>query len=352
MSNLGFEIKDDSSKMKAFVYEDWGKIVVKDVLKPTPGEKEVLLKVTACGICGSELETFKSKSERRIPPLVLGHEFIGIVEECGSGCGHLKKGQAALVNSVISCGSCEYCKTGQTNLCKNREVFGMHRPGAAAEYVIAPVEFVYPVSSDFPIVGGALVEPLANAVHVVELLPNEKEPFIIIYGSGPIGLMILQACKVLLNAEVLMIDLNDNRLSVAEKVGADHVLNSKRESVDDYLSKLGIKNGVDISIDAVGTEHTKKESTAVLKAGGITCWIGLYDNELVCDSYNIVLEEKRIVGSYSATKADFLKAADLIYSGKVDGESWVSTFEIDRAEEAFKRMLKPEGKDLKAVILP
>lgn len=352
IKKIYYKNDNDNQLMKALYYSDWDVIEITEVPVPLPREGEVQVRVEACGFCGSELETFKTRSTRRTPPLILGHEFAGRIESAGPGVTDFKKGQKVMVNSVISCGNCPPCKRGQTHLCVNRQVFGMNRPGAMAEFVIAPAEYVYPLPDDFPPVDGALIEPLANAVHVVDLLPGKKEPLVVLFGMGPIGLMILQACKVLLKGKIIAIDTKESRLKIAEELGADQLLNPNVNEPGKEISQFTGGEGADISIDAVGTSSTKISSIDVLRPGGTALWIGLYDNELQLDSYEVVLKEKKILGSYSATKDDFIKAAELLYTKQVRGDNWVTLFSMNDAVSAFYRMLNSEGDDCKAVILP
>ena len=338
--------------MKALLYEDWDKITLADKEKPEPVRGEILVRVEACGLCGSELETFKTHSPRRTPPLVLGHEFAGRVEATGPDVSGFSIGQKVMVNSVISCGKCAPCRRGQTHLCRNRQVFGMNRPGAMAEFVIAPAEFVYPLPEDFSPVSGALVEPLANAVHVIDLLPQERDPVLVLFGAGPIGLMILQAARVLLGARVIAVDKKPKRLQYAKDAGAVRTVNPDEEDIAHIVESLTASEGADISVDAVGTSGTKETSVDILRPGGTALWIGLYNNEMKLESYKVVLKEKKIIGSYSASRDDFLRAADLMYTGQVSGENWVTTFAMNEAVDAFYRMLDGSEDDCKAVVLP
>src|SRR5947209_13420919 len=155
--------------MQALLYPAYGEMMVSQVPAPRPGPGELLLRVGACGICGSELGSFAARSRRRVPPLVMGHEFAGTVEALGEGTTGVQVGDRVVVNSLVHCGACDLCRRGRTHLCRNREVFGMHRPGAFAELVAVPAAIVYPMPAAMTAVQGALVEPLANGIHVVSL---------------------------------------------------------------------------------------------------------------------------------------------------------------------------------------
>ncbi|MCK4249759.1 MAG: alcohol dehydrogenase catalytic domain-containing protein [Candidatus Omnitrophica bacterium] len=338
--------------MKALVYEDWFVLKVKEVPKPRISDGEALIKVEACGICGSELETYKNKSPRRKPPLILGHEFSGTVIEIKGSDSGLKIGRKVVVNSVISCGKCLCCKRGALNLCTNRQVFGMNRDGAIAEYVKVPLEYVYQRPDSLDAVKASLVEPLANAVHLFQKLPQINQPKIAVIGAGCIGLMIMQAAKLIKNSKVIVCDLNEERLTEAKNLGADLIIHPGKEDFIQRSIAFSGQGGLDICIDAVGSEVTKKAAINVLRPGGHAVWIGLFDNEIKLDSYAITLYEKSIMGTYSALKEDFQEAVRLLADGRIKAGDWVKIYKLDDAVEAFHDMLEPKGNSIKAVIRP
>ena len=338
--------------MKAFVYSDWGVLEVKDVPVPTIGKGEALVRVEACGICGSELEAFKSRSPRRTPPLILGHEFCGVIESLGERETDLHPAQKVIVNSVVSCGKCHPCLRGDTHLCRRRQVFGMDRPGAIAEFVAAPIDNIYPRPENLSPVLGALTEPLANGVHVMNLLPEIHKPTVAIIGAGAIGLMALQAAIALRSARVLVADVKEARLQEARKLGAELTINPKSAALVEACLEFSGADGVDMCIDAVGTAGTKRQSIAVVRPAGSCCWIGLYNNEATLNTYDVTLPEKKISGSYSASRSNFECAAQLLSEGKAAGGDWVKVFPMDEAVKAFERMLEAKDNDIRAVILP
>lgn len=338
--------------MRALVYSDWGVLKVKEVPTPKIKNNEALVRVEACGICGSELETFKSRSPRRTPPLILGHEFCGIIESVGDRAIGLKPGQKAVINSVISCGKCYPCLRGDTHLCTSRQVFGMHRPGAIAEYVAAPADHIYSRPETLPPVLGALAEPLANGVHVMNILPKIDNPSIAVIGAGAIGLMALQAALALRKARILVADINDERLLEAKKLGAETTINPKSANLIKACIEFSAADGLDICIDAVGASETKRQSLAAVRPGGVCVWIGLYNNEMKLTTYDVTLPEKKIFGTYSGTREDFECAIRLLSNGDAKGGDWVKVFSMKEAVGAFERMLTPNGNDIKAVILP
>ena len=171
--------------MKALVYAAHDRIEVRDVPEPAPGAGEVLVRVAAAGICGSELEAFATRSPRRPPPLVMGHEFCGQVAALGPGVQGIQVGDRVVMNSLIACGACEACREGRAHLCPRRDVFGMRRPGGFAELCVVPAATVFHLPEKVSPLEGALVEPLANAVHVGTLVQERlPETVVVIDAAG------------------------------------------------------------------------------------------------------------------------------------------------------------------------
>ena len=262
--------------MRALIYNDWNSVETLETPKPTPQSGEALIRVEACGICGSELETFRNRSPRRTPPLILGHEFCGVVETVGPHTSAAVSGDRIVANSVVSCRECDPCKRGDSNLCVNRKVFGMHMPGAIAEYVTVPEPFLYPRPPDLSPIMGAVVEPLANAVHLLRLLPETTRPTIAIMGAGAIGLLTLQAAAAMRNARTVIADIQPGRLKTAAALGAAMTIDPSTQDMRAACRSLSGSDGADISIDAVGSRETRLLSLRVVRPGGYAVWIGLH----------------------------------------------------------------------------
>src|SRR5580692_5495098 len=209
------------SRMKALYYPAWGKLEVRDVPIPTLVDGEVLLCVSNCGICGSELETFRDASIRRMPPLIMGHEFCGQVEEVHGAQVDRLKGRRVIAHALVHCGECSACLRGDTNLCLRRQVLGMDRPGAFAEYVAVPERVLIPWPEDLPAATAVFTEPLANGINAMRQGPNARKSRVAIIGAGPIGLMCLFAAKQLHQSSVLISDRIPERLNAALSLGAD-----------------------------------------------------------------------------------------------------------------------------------
>lgn len=338
--------------MKVLLYPEYQRLELAEQSRPQPAEGEVLLRVASCGICGSELEAFKNRSPRRVPPLVMGHEFCGVVEEVGPGVRALAHGQRVISHSLFGCGLCVRCLRGDSHLCADRQLFGMNRAGAFAEYVTAPEKCLIPWPESLSVEAASLAEPLANGVHVVGLTRRLAPNSVVIIGAGPIGLMCQQAFQSLSSADTVVADFIPERLDAAGRLGTKHLINSRHEDFLAEVLNLTGGDGADVVVDAVGSGLSKQQSLAATRPGGATVWIGLHENTVSIDSHEITLRERSVHGSYAASLDELKVAADLLASGRVDGSSWIKTFPLVEGVEAFNRMLASRGDDIKAVLLP
>jgi len=336
--------------MRALFYPAFDRLEIAAVAVTPPRPDEVRLKVAACGICGSELETFKHRSPRRTPPLVMGHEFCGIIAETGAEVRDWAVGARVVSNSLVPCGRCVRCRRGDTHLCAERQIFGMHRPGAFAEYVNVPARCLIPWPANLPAEAAALAEPMANGIHVVRLTQDRPAATALVIGAGPIGLFCQQALQTLRGSRVIVADLSPARLAVAKKLGAIRVVNPREEDVAKVLQAETEGEGADLTVDAVGGAVTKRTALEALRPGGDSVWIGLHENTVPVDTYNITLPERVVFGTYAATIAELRQALDLMAAGRVDALSWVQRFPLADCVTAFNRMLAAQGADLKAVI--
>jgi L-iditol 2-dehydrogenase len=338
--------------MKTLLYPAYERLEIADQSKPRPGNGEVLLRIAACGICGSELEAFKNRSPRRVPPLVMGHEFCGVVEEAGPRVSSLAPGQRVVSHSLFGCGLCVRCARGDAHLCARRQLFGMNRAGGFAEYVSVPEQCLVAWPESLPAYAASLAEPLANGVHVVGLTRHLNPSIVVIIGAGPIGLLCQQAFQCLSSADVVVADLIPERLDVASRLGAKHIVESRHEDFLEAVLRLTEGEGADVLVDAVGSGLSKQQSLAATRPGGTTVWIGLHENTVTIDSHEVTLAERRVQGSYAASLDELKVAVDLLASGRIDGTSWIKTFPLVEGVEAFRSMLAARGDNIKGVLIP
>jgi L-iditol 2-dehydrogenase len=338
--------------MKTLLYPDYERLEIADRSKPQIGDGEVLLRIAACGICGSELEAFKNRSPRRVPPLVMGHEFCGVVEEAGPGVSTLAEGDRVVSHSLFGCGRCVRCLNGNSHLCAGRQLFGMNRPGGFAEFVSAPERCLVAWPESLSPKEASLAEPLANGIHVVGLTRQLNPAVVAIIGAGPIGLLCQQAFQSLSSADVVVADLVGERLEAARRLGAGHIIDSQHQDFLEEVLRLTGGEGADVLVDAVGSGLSKKQSLAATRPGGTTLWIGLHENTVTIDSHEVTLAERRVQGSYAASLDELKLAVDLLATGRIDGTSWIKTFPLVEGVEAFRSMLAGRGDNIKGVLLP
>ncbi|MGC9135530.1 galactitol-1-phosphate 5-dehydrogenase [Caldivirga sp.] len=335
--------------MKALVWTAVGKMEIKDVPKPIPQPGWVIMRVKYTGVCGSDIGGFLGKNELRRPPLIMGHEFTGIVEEAGPGVPREYVGKLFTVNPIIGCGHCRYCRSGLKNLCLMRKIIGIDYPGAYAEYVAVPADNLYPVSDP---VKGALAEPLATSLRAVRLSGVSLGDSVLVIGAGPVGSLAIK----LLNAggikDITAVDINAHRLEWARRWGASRTLNATGEEALKVIKEL-YPEGVDAVIDAVGSVDTRRLAINTVRRGGRVVFVGLHDNEVSIPGNLIVRSEIEIKGSFSYTDEDFRRAVNIIESGLLDPrEGWVDVRPLERGQETFTELAGAETRYVKVMLTP
>ena len=308
----------------------------------------VLVRVRATGICGSDLDGFLGRSKARVPPLVLGHEFCGVVEKAHNGS-NLRAGQPVAVYPLIVCGRCRYCLAGRHQICPNRKVYGLDLDGALAEYVSAPEQCLFPMPAQMSYVEGALVEPLANGLHVLRRCPPLDGLTGVVYGAGPIGMFALWAAKEHGAARVAVVDVNPHRLSKAGELGADLVLNAAELDSAAVVKEWTGGLGADFAIDAVGSSECRANSVRSLAPGGTAVWIGLSGGTAEIDGTAVVRREVEIKGSYAYDFDDFRGALSMLADKRFPVENVVSRSSLADGQSIFETLASPNTSLMKVV---
>ncbi len=211
--------------MKALLLTKYRSLEIADLPVPLPGPDEVLIRVAACGICGSDVHGYDGSSGRRIPPLVMGHEAAGVVASLGAEVKNVFEGDRVTFDSTIYCGACAYCARGEVNLCDNRQVLGVscgdyRRAGAFAEFVLVPARIVYRLPDSLSFEEAAMLEAVSVAIHAVSLIPIAPDSSALVFGAGTIGLLALQALRAAGCSRVFISDVDPTRLKLAQELGA------------------------------------------------------------------------------------------------------------------------------------
>jgi len=300
--------------MKAAVWYGGKDIRIEELPTPKIKDDEVLVKVKAVSICGSDLHAYIGVSKRRMPPLVMGHEFSGEIVKVGRTVKGLKEGERVVLEPVLSCGTCVLCRRGRSNICENIKLVGLHLCGAFSEFVAIPASKCHRLPDAISFEEASLVEPLAVAVHAVNLASLEKGEDIGIIGSGAVGVMTLQVAKNIGAGNIFVVDTLDYRLELAKKLGATTTINAKKENP---IQRILSDGGVDAVFEAVGHEETVQQAIAMVKKGGKVIVIGMLEATMELPMLDVVVKEIEIRGSYGYTSDDFEQALNLIAKGKV-----------------------------------
>jgi threonine dehydrogenase-like Zn-dependent dehydrogenase len=335
--------------MKALYYPAWGNLDIRDVPIPTLLDGEVLVRVFSCGICGSELETFRSASQRRTPPLIMGHEFCGQVEEVHGAQANPLKGRRVIAHALVHCGECSACRRGDTNLCVRRQVLGMDRPGAFAEYVSVPERVLIPWPEDLPASKAVFTEPLANGINAMRQGANARRSRVVIIGAGPIGLMCLFAAKHLYQSSVVISDHIPERLNAARMLGADLTVHASQQNLATESLKYWAGERAEFVIDAVGSSETKLRSLDLVERGGMVVWVGLHEDRIELNSYALTLGQKCVSGIYSGSMDDLRQSAQLLSATDLE-TSWATEYTLEEGEAGFRDMLQGDGNKIKAIL--
>jgi L-iditol 2-dehydrogenase len=343
--------------MKALLLEEYKKLKVVDFPEPEVGADDVLIRVASCGICGSDVHGFDGSTGRRIPPVIMGHEAAGTVAKTGSNVKRFKDGDRVTFDSMISCTKCFYCRKGQPNLCTDRRVLGVscgeyRRHGAFAEYVVVPQHIVFLVPDSVPFDHAAMVEPVSVAVHAANLSGVRLGDSVLVVGAGTIGLMTLQAMRVNGCGKLMVSDLDDGRLALARKLGADVVINAKKEDVVERVREITGGEGADVVMEAVGADPTVQASIQAARKGASVVLIGNVTPTVSLPLQSVVTREIRVQGS-CASNNDYPACLELMGRGAIQVEPMISlTAPLDAGPEMFARLYAHESGLTKVILKP
>lgn len=304
--------------MKAAVFTGKKQVEVRDVPVPEIKDDEVLIKVKAVGICGTDIHIFKGEYFTEFP-VIPGHEFSGVIERVGRSAGYFREGDRVTADPNIFCESCYFCKQNLQNHCENLRVIGVsgsHSHGAFAEYVAVPYKNVFPLDDRVSFSQGAFVEPLACVAHGMDMAGIRFGSEILIVGAGPIGLLLLQSVKVYGGSRVVVLDLDSEKLRIARELGADLTLSADGREAE--ALKASAPRGFDYVIDATGIPAIIEKSMAYLKKAGTFLLFGVCpsDSKITLNPYEIFLYDWKIVGSFAIRK-NFLQSIHMLSSGHI-----------------------------------
>ena len=341
--------------MKAAVWNGPYELSIKQVPRPSPASGEVLIKTKVVGICGSDREVFEGRFKQAIPPLILGHEGGGMVEEVGPDVRKLKKGDRVIVEALLFCGECENCQKSRYNLCVHHKVFGMIGvPGEYADYFAAPEKNCHILPEKVSWEEAGLIDTLAGPVHGISRLDVPLRGSVAVFGPGPAGLFFCRLAKLRGAAKVFLVGTRDNRLDYGKSYGADLAINaSKKDAVEQILGATGGR-GVDIVIEAAGSEKALNDGMKVLIKGGQLLIYGVFGGgPIAVDIQPIQINEYSIIG-INGYPYKYPQTIKLIEDGLVDVKSLVShRFSLEQLPDLFSSGFIAERREnyMKGVVL-
>ncbi len=331
--------------MKALVYTAPRKVEYREEPSPERQPDDVLVKVDAVGICGSDMHAFLGHDERRIAPLILGHEASGVVAE-----GDLK-GRRVVINPLVTCGACRACSSGRSNLCTRRQIISMApRQGAFAEYIAIPERNLIEIPDGLDAAKAALAEPIATGWHAVRKareasdLPMENSRALV-FGGGAVGLAAALSLHASGCRDIMLAETNARRRETASKAGICRAF-------DPLDTEIVLESNVDLVIDCVGAKPTRRAATAAVRPGGVIVHVGLADGADGMDVRKLTLQEITFIGTYTYTMEDFRETVAAMHAGALGELDWFEQRGLSDGAEAFEDLIEGRVASAKIILRP
>lgn len=343
--------------MKALLLTEYRRLEVTDFPTPEPGPDELLVRVRACGICGSDIHGYDGSTGRRIPPLIMGHEAAGTVEAVGRAVVRFRAGDRVTFDSTVYCGQCDFCRAGLINLCDRRQVLGVscgeyRRHGALAEYVVVPERTAVAVPEELPFEHAAMVEPVSIAVHAVNRLPLRLGDSAVVVGAGMIGLLIIQALRMAGCGLVVAVDVEPQKLSLARELGADVGLDARDVETAAKVVKLTGGRGADVAVEAVGAAAPVQLAIRCLRKGGALGLVGNITPNIELPLQAVVTRELTLYGS-CASQGEYPACLELLRRQAIRVAPLISArIPLAAAPQWFERLYQREPGLLKVIVEP
>lgn len=340
--------------MRAMIFKTPNEpLVLEEWATPEPAPGEIVVKVAACGVCHTDLHyidhgvpTFKK------PPLILGHEAAGIVTAVGQGVTERREGDRVLLPAVLTCGHCDNCRTGRENICLNMKMFGNDIDGSYAEYVAAPAKDSFLLPESIPLIEGSIIaDAISTPFHAVKNRGQVRGgDHVVVFGCGGIGMNIVQVATAF-GAQVIAVDLKDEKLEVARSFGARATVNPGQvERVDKEVRKL-TGGGADIGFEAVGNPATISMAFSCIRNGGRLVVVGYTDQKVSLNAGRIMYREMEVIGSLGCRPVDYPRLIDMVAAGTIKVKEMVShRFALEDTNMALDQLRAGEG--LRSVIVP
>lgn len=333
--------------MSALVLTGKRQMTVESTSRPQPSDDEVLIEVSAAGICGSELGGFLGTNALRTPPLVMGHEASGRIsveslEPLGDGS-TARVGKLVTFNPLLTCGVCAFCRDARTNLCSERRIVGIHCPGAFAEVVSVPARQCWSLPESLDAATAVMVEPMACAVRAVKRALLRESSTVVVLGAGPIGLCTLLAAQEKVQSRLVVVEPSKRRRELAKDWGATDWLEPGSE----------IEREFDVVIDAVGSAESRVEAFERVKPGGRIVVLGLHDEQSVLPVAGLVRDEIEMLGSFAYVQEDFAGAIELLHKAlPLPADDWLEVRSLNDGQAAFTELVSGDFEKAKIALVP
>lgn len=343
--------------MKALLLKEYKKLELTDLPEPAVGPDDIVVRVKACGICGSDVHGYDGSTGRRIPPIVMGHEASGIVAATGTQVTRFRPGDRVTFDSTVYCGSCYFCRRGDINLCDDRQVLGVsvseyQRNGAFAEFLAVPERIVYALPETISFEQAAMIEAVSVAVHAVGMTPVKLGDTAAVIGSGMIGLLVIQALRLTGCSRIIAVDVNEGRLKLAAEYGADHCLNAEQSDVPNEIRALTSGRGADVSMEVVGTTQTVQSAAHSLRKGGVLTAVGNLSPNVEFPWQWIVTRQIRVMGS-CASAGEYPVCIDLLSRGAIRVDPLITAIApLEEGPVWFDRLYRRESNLMKVILQP
>ena len=343
--------------MKSLVLTESKVLRIQESPTPDLAADEALIRVKACGICGSDVHGYDGSSGRRIPPLIMGHEAAGVIEGMGAKVEGFSLGDRVTFDSTVYCGECEYCLEGKVNLCDRRMVLGVscgeyRRHGAFAEYVAVPSRILYKLPPSLPFEHAAMIEAVSVAVHAVGRVKFQPGDASVVVGAGMIGLLLVQAARAAGCDRVIAVDLDRDRLKLAKELGATQSINPLESDTIETILGATAGQGVRVSFEVVGSTPTVETAIQATRKGGAVVLVGNLAPQVEFPLQSVVTREITLFGS-CASAGEYPKCIELMDKGAIKVSPLISAqATLEEGAEWFDRLYAKEAGLMKVILHP
>jgi L-iditol 2-dehydrogenase len=343
--------------LKALLLREYNRLEYTDVALPQPAPDEVLVRVKACGICGSDVHGVDGSTGRRIPPIIMGHEASGIVDRVGSAVSDWQPGDRVTFDITVHCGTCYFCRRGMINLCEHRRIVGVSTPefrmhGAFAAYVAVPQRILYRLPDALSFERAALLEAASVAAHAVRRTPLVLQDTAVVVGAGMIGLLIVQLLRRAGCGQIIAVDIDPDRLQRALGLGADVALRSDSDAVPAEVRRRTAGRGADVAFEAVGKTQTVQMAVASVRKGGSVTLVGNLSPTVELPLQEVVIRQLTLIGTTNAA-GETEACLEMMAAGSLSVDELISAVApLSQGVSWFERLRRGEPGLMKVLLVP